>query len=187
MIIFYGVFFNCKSIHAITYFNKYGKKKIHKYSCFCLYIGYIVVVYITFLSVLYSKHMKTLSLKVLMISALALFWFGLVSVAPVSAQDFTTQQGYLWGINVAGQEGLQQDSLIGSIQTFVNRVLGILGLIALIVLLYGWFQMVTAAGDEEKYKTWFTILKQAGIGLAFIGLAWFVVSIIFFLLNLVTT
>ncbi len=133
--------------------------------------------------------MKTLSLKVLMVSAFALLWFGLVTVSPVSAQggDFTQGQNYLGGIDVAGQGNLQQDSLIGSIQTFVNRVLGILGLIALIVLLYGGFQMVTAAGDEEKYKTWFTILKQSGIGLAFIGLAWFVVSIIFFLLNLVTT
>jgi preprotein translocase subunit Sss1 len=46
--------------------------------------------------------------------------------------------------------------------------------------------MVTAAGNEEKYGTGFKILKQAGIGLVFIGLAWFVVSIIFFLLNLVT-
>lgn len=124
-----------------------------------------------------------------MISALALFWFGLVSVSPASAQggNFVQGQNYLGGIDVAGQGALQQDSLIGSIQTFVNRVLGILGLIALIVLLYGGFQMVTAAGDEEKYATGFKILKQAGIGLAFIGLAWFVVSIIFFLLNLVTT
>jgi len=113
----------------------------------------------------------------------------LVSVSPASAQggNFVQGQNYLGGIDVAGQGALQQDSLIGSIQTFVNRVLGILGLIALIVLLYGGFQMVTAAGDEEKYATGFKILKQAGIGLAFIGLAWFVVSIIFFLLNLVTT
>jgi len=124
-----------------------------------------------------------------MISALALFGFGLATVSQVSAQggNFTQGQNYLGGVDVAWQGALQQDSLIGSIQTFVNRALGILWLIALIVLLYGGFQMVTAAGDEEKYKIWFTILKQAGIWLAFIGLAWFVVSIIFFLLNLVTT
>lgn len=124
-----------------------------------------------------------------MVSALALFGFGLATVSEVSAQggNFTQGQNYLGGVDVAGQGALQQDSLIWSIQTFVNRVLGILWLIALIVLLYGGFQMVTAAGDEEKYGTGFKILKQSGIGLAFIGLAWFVVSIIFFLLNLVTT
>lgn len=52
MIIFYATFFNYKIIHAITYFKKYGKKKIYKYSCFCIYIGYIDAVYITLLSVL---------------------------------------------------------------------------------------------------------------------------------------
>ena len=132
--------------------------------------------------------MKALSIKALMITALALFGFGLATITPVAAQgwNFTQDQGYLWGVNVPGQTWLQQDSLIGSIQTFINRVLGILWLIALIILMWGGFQMVTAAGNEEKYNTWFTILKQAAIGLAFIGLAWLVVSIIFFLLGLIT-
>jgi hypothetical protein len=49
----------------------------------------------------------------------------------------------------------------------------------LVIVLRGGFKMVTAAGDEGKFKEWFKILKQAGIGLAVIGLSWFVVSIIF--------
>jgi hypothetical protein len=139
----------------------------------------------TFLSVLYINNMKRLSLKVLMVSALALFGFWLATVTPVSAQNFTTTQQQV-GIDVPGGTGLQGDSLLNVIRSFINWVLGILGLIALIILLYGGFNMVTAAGNEEKYNEWFKILKQAGIGLAFIGLAWFVVSIIFFLLNLIT-
>jgi hypothetical protein len=47
--------------------------------------------------------------------------------------------------------------------------------------------MITAAGDDGKYKKGFTILKQAGIGLVFIGVSWLIVSVIFFLLNLFTT
>ena len=125
------------------------------------------------------------SLKIAIISAMALFGFGLATVAPVSAQNFTTTQQQV-GVNVPGSSGLQGDSLINVVRSFINRVLGILGLIALIVLLYGGFQMVTAAGDEEKYNEGFKILKQAGIGMVFIGLEWFVVSIIFFLLDLVT-
>ena len=45
--------------------------------------------------------------------------------------------------------------------------------------------MVTAAGDDGKYKAGFKILKQAAIGLAFIALAWFMVSIIFWLIGTV--
>jgi len=62
-----------------------------------------------------------------------------------------------------------------------------LALIALILLLWGGFQMVTAAGDDGKYQGGFTILKQAAVGLILIGVARFVISIIFFVINLVTT
>jgi len=72
--------------------------------------------------------------------------------------------------------------LIDVIKSFINWVLGLLSLIALVILLYGWFKMVTAAGDEGKYKEGFKILKQAGIWLAVIGLSWFVVSIIFWII-----
>jgi thiol:disulfide interchange protein len=47
--------------------------------------------------------------------------------------------------------------------------------------------MVTAAGNEEQYGKWMTILKQAAFGLIMIGIAWFIVSIIFFLVSIFTT
>jgi hypothetical protein len=43
--------------------------------------------------------------------------------------------------------------------------------------------MVTAAGDETKYKKGFKILQQAAIGLVFIWVSWLVVSVIFWLLT----
>lgn len=46
--------------------------------------------------------------------------------------------------------------------------------------------MVTAAGDDGKYKAGFKILKQAGVGLLFIGLAWLFVSLIFFVIQSIT-
>lgn len=85
--------------------------------------------------------------------------------------------------NVAGHTGMAETSLLETIKNFINWVLGLLSLIALIVLLWGGFQMVTAAGDENKYKAGFTILKQAGIGLAFIALSWLIVSLIFFVIG----
>jgi hypothetical protein len=58
-----------------------------------------------------------------------------------------------------------------------------LSLIVLVIVLVGWFQMVTASGNEEKYKKGFTILKHAGIGLVVIWLSWFIVTIIFWILR----
>ena len=43
--------------------------------------------------------------------------------------------------------------------------------------------MVTSAGEEDKYNSGFTILKYAAIGLILIGVAWFIVSGIFWLVN----
>lgn len=127
--------------------------------------------------------MKQTIAKILVGATAAIVWMTGFGFATTLG---STQQGA--GLNVQGSDTLTgSDSLITSIKTFINWVLGLLATIALCILLWGGFQMVTAAGDEEKYATGFKILKQAGIGLAFIGLAWFVVSIIFFLLNLVTT
>lgn len=82
--------------------------------------------------------------------------------------------------------GTQTTDLLTVVRNAINFVLGLLSFIALIVLLYGWFNMVTAAGDETKYNQGFTILRQAGIGLIFIGLSWIFVQFIFFILGAVT-
>ena len=58
-----------------------------------------------------------------------------------------------------------------------------LSLIALVILLRGGFQMVTAAGDEAKYKKGFKLLSQAAVGLVFIAVSRLVVSVIFRLLG----
>jgi len=89
-------------------------------------------------------------------------------------------------INVNGTEAGQQEKILDVIKRFVNYVLALLAFIALIMLLYGGFSMITAAGDEAGYKKGFTILKNAALGIAFIAVAWLIVSLIFFVLNLVT-
>ena len=86
-------------------------------------------------------------------------------------------------VAVVGTDKAQEDALVNVIKWWVNWVLGILALIALVILMYGWFLMVTAAGNEERYGKGRTILKQAALGLFLIGLAWFVISIIFWLVN----
>ena len=127
--------------------------------------------------------MKKLSLKVLSFAVLGILsLWGLVAFAQNTPSGFwdptaTTNVGVSWTGASTG------DSLITVIKTFINWMLGMLALIALVVLLWGGFQMVTAAGDETKYKKGFKILQQAAIGLVFIGVSWLVVSVIFWLLT----
>jgi hypothetical protein len=114
--------------------------------------------------------------------------FGLGLAATHAQQAVTTSFGdasSAGGIGVSGAGVAQGGKLIDVIKSFINWMLGILSLIALVVLIYGGFSMVTAAGDDGKYKKGFKILQQAGVGLAFIGVSWLIVSVIFWLLGVV--
>ena len=83
-----------------------------------------------------------------------------------------------WEVGGAGSEGF-----IDAVQNGVNYLLGLLGLITIIILIWGGFQMVTAAWDDGKYKKWFTIVKHASIGLILIGVSALIVNLIFFFVN----
>jgi len=87
---------------------------------------------------------------------------------------------------VGNDQGAREDRLINVIKAGANWVLGILALIALLFLMWWGFQMVTSGGEDDKYNAWFTILKHAAVGLFLIGLAWFIISIIFWLVNKTT-
>lgn len=128
--------------------------------------------------------MKKLGLRALFAGAIALMWLWLAGITSTTSAQFSP--GNQIGIGVPGTDQDQGGNLLQVVKNFINWVLGILGFITLVVLLYGGFQMVTAAGDEDKYNSGFKILKQAGIWLVFVWLAWFVISIIFFLINTVT-
>lgn len=61
----------------------------------------------------------------------------------------------------------------------VNWVMSLLSVVALVVLLIWWFKMITANGDESKYKKWLAVLKQAAIWLIIIWLSWAIIRLIF--------
>lgn len=129
------------------------------------------------------KKMKKLSVKVL---SFLVFWmlsmWGLVTFAqnPAGAFGSADETAGIAGIAWVGAQ--KEWALITVIKTFISWTLGMLALVALVVLLWGGFQMVTAAGDDAKYKKGFKILQQAAIGLIFIWLSWLMVSVIFRLL-----
>ncbi|MEI8091910.1 MAG: hypothetical protein WCG98_07005 [bacterium] len=121
---------------------------------------------------------------------LSFFVLGIIGCMTLFTYAQNTPSGFgdvtsTTNVGVAGAGVNQGGKLIDVVRSFVNWLLGILALIALIILIWGGFQMITAAGDETKYKKGFKILQQAAIGLVFIGVSWLVVSVIFWLLGVI--
>lgn len=116
--------------------------------------------------------------KKLVLRSLLLVWvaaFGIYFGGAVMAQFGANSVD---GIGWLGTE-TDAPSLLGIVKSFINWILWLLSLIALGMALFGGFKMVTAAGDDGKYKEWFKVLKQAAIGLVVVGLSWIIVSAIF--------
>jgi len=136
--------------------------------------------------------MKTKLLAVMMMGLAA---FGSITGIASAGYDFSQADGF-WGSkgvgNIKGVSGTTDDgasssSLLSTITTAINWILGMLALVALVICLWWGFQMVTAAGDDGKYKKGMTILKQAAIGLVIVGIAWMFVSLIFWLIGTLST
>lgn len=69
------------------------------------------------------------------------------------------------------------------VKALVNYALAVIGLIALIYLLYHGFLTATAGNDEKKAGKWREGIKYGAIALIGIGLARFIASIIFWLIQ----
>ncbi len=71
------------------------------------------------------------------------------------------------------------------IKSMLNYALGMVGLVALVYLIYHGFLILTAAGDETQYKKGLKGIKFAAIAMAGIGTSWLIVSAIFWLIALI--
>ncbi|MFH1173454.1 MAG: hypothetical protein V1692_02905 [bacterium] len=78
-----------------------------------------------------------------------------------------------WGINQINDTiglGNEEPGII--VSRIINVVLGFLGIIAVVIILYGGFVWMTAAGNEEKVGTARKIIIAGIIGLAIVLAAW---------------
>lgn len=66
----------------------------------------------------------------------------------------------------------------------VNWTLSVAWLAALIYILTHWFIALTAWWDEEKLKKWMAWIKYGLIAVFWIAVAWFILSLIFWLIKL---
>lgn len=80
--------------------------------------------------------------------------------------------------------GQAQNKTLALIGSIINYALWLIALVALIYLLYHGFLMVTASGDEERFNKGLQGIKYAAIAIAGVWLSRFLVSIIFYLIDI---
>ncbi len=80
--------------------------------------------------------------------------------------------------NVGGSLGLGNADLKQTVINIISYVLGLLGLIAIIMILYGGFTWMTAGGNEDKIDTAKQIISAAAVGLVIILISWAIVNFV---------
>ncbi len=79
-------------------------------------------------------------------------------------------------IDPAQSLGLGTADLKTTVVNIINWVLGLLGIIAVVMILYGGFVWLTASGNEENVTKAKNVLSAAIIGLVIILLAWAIIN-----------
>ncbi|MFA6588299.1 MAG: hypothetical protein WCT08_04465 [Patescibacteria group bacterium] len=78
----------------------------------------------------------------------------------------------------AGSLGFTSTDLKQTILNVVSFILGLLGLIALVVILYGVFSLATSGGNEDKTDTAKRLISSAVVGLIVVLLSWAIVNFV---------
>lgn len=113
----------------------------------------------------------------LLAAATLAFGFLLAAAAPVAAQDTTTTPppepsvlgaSDLLPSSFTAETGLGDADLERTIGALIQTVIRFLGIIAVIVVLYGGFRWMTASGNDEKVAEAKKILIAGLIGLAIV-------------------
>lgn len=115
---------------------------------------------------------RTTSIKILLATFLVVgLWFSKAHIVQAQVD---------LGLNFAGQIGLSNQDPRVTVAKVIRVGLGLLGIIAICLLLYAGYLWMTARGNEEKVATAKKLLINATIGLAIIlaafGIASFILS-----------
>lgn len=74
--------------------------------------------------------------------------------------------------------GIQNTSLAGIVMNITNYVLGFITIVAVLMLIWGGIQYLTAAGDEAGVEGAKKTITFAIIGLVVVGIAYAIVSVV---------
>jgi len=98
-----------------------------------------------------------------------IFFIGSLIVLPLATHAELIDE------NFGSTFGLGTSDLESTVVKIIQWVLGLLGLIAVIMILYGGFIWMTAGGNEERVETAKKIITAAVVGLVVVLLAWAIV------------
>ncbi len=111
--------------------------------------------------------------------------FGLMAitllVVPMTVSAITVDS------NLSGTLDLGSADLEDTVIKIIQWALGLLGLVAVVMILIGGFQWMTAGGNEEKVASAKKIISAAVIGLIIVLLAWAIVIFVVSTASDVTT
>jgi len=95
----------------------------------------------------------------------------LLALNSVAANNSSDPSTFFGGGSDKITVGGEQQNLETAVQGYVSTFMTFLAIIAVLLILWGGFNILTAAGDDDKVSKGKTIIIQAGIGLVVIFLA----------------
>jgi len=120
-----------------------------------------------------------------LIFVITLIAFAGLLLAPHFAIAASTPANITQGVTDIGNNlDLGKEDLKNSVAGVINIALGLLGLIAVVLVVVGGFMWMTAAGNEEKIEKAKQLLFSALVGLVIIVAAWSIAN--FFVSQVVT-
>ena len=97
---------------------------------------------------------------------------------PADPQFTSGQLGLREDENFESSVGLGKRDVRSTVGQIINVVLGILGIIAVVLILAGGFKWMTAGGNEDKVGEAKKMITQGAIGLVIIFAAWGIASFV---------
>ena len=113
------------------------------------------------------------------VAASAIAASSVLFAAPVMAGDCPTgSTRATWDKSIAECNVQEDNSLMPTINTIINVIMGILGLVAVLVIILGGVQYVTSTGDAAKVKKAKDTIMYGIIGLVISLLAFAIVNFV---------
>ena len=122
--------------------------------------------------------MKILDKVKMLVAALAVAAFGvaMAGTAPVMAASSYGKAGAQQYYTSVG--GNTSDNLMSNVNTAINVILGLVGLVAVAVMILGGFQYTTSAGDTAKVTKAKNTILYGIVGLVIAVLAFAIVNFV---------